>query len=218
MIKDYYVILGVSRSADLGQIKRAYRDIAKQCHPDARPSGDPERFREVQEAYETLSDQDRRQRYDRTRTPAAAVLRTGVRPEPLRWTQPARTPVRPLAVAVDEIFRGPFSDLLFRERLTPLAEDRHFEVTLSPGEAHRGCRVPIRYAVLDPCPGCAAGILAGRPHCPVCGGQGRVRAERRFWLQIPPGTAHGQRVFFRLSAVGLPGARMHVTFRIDPDR
>ena len=69
MTRDYYVILGISRGADPGQIKQAYRKIAKQCHPDAAPAGDPHRFREVQEAYETLSDQNRRRRYDRATAP-----------------------------------------------------------------------------------------------------------------------------------------------------
>jgi curved DNA-binding protein CbpA len=63
--KDYYVILGVSTDATLADIKKAYRKLAKQYHPDVNKNSDAaERFREITEAYDTLTDPDRRRRYD----------------------------------------------------------------------------------------------------------------------------------------------------------
>ena len=65
MAKNYYIILGVDRGANAGQIKHAYRRIAKQLHPDRFcPSSDPEKFIEAKEAYDTLADVERRRRYD----------------------------------------------------------------------------------------------------------------------------------------------------------
>lgn len=64
MVKDYYEILGVHRDADPGEIKRAYRAAAKRRHPDIS-SESGEKFKELQEAYETLSDPVRRADYDR---------------------------------------------------------------------------------------------------------------------------------------------------------
>ena len=64
MPKDYYVVLGISRQANLNQIKRAYRRIAKQLHPDLTHSISSDEFREAREAYETLIDENKRQRYD----------------------------------------------------------------------------------------------------------------------------------------------------------
>src|SRR2546426_3397476 len=64
--RDYYEVLGVSRTASAEELKRAYRQLALQFHPDRNPN-DPQseaRFKEVNEAYEVLSDQSKRQRYD----------------------------------------------------------------------------------------------------------------------------------------------------------
>ena len=64
MPKDYYKILGVEKSATEDDIKKAYRKLAHQYHPD-RPSGDEKRFKEVNEAYQVLSNKEKRSQYDR---------------------------------------------------------------------------------------------------------------------------------------------------------
>lgn len=67
-MKDYYAVLGVAANAALSEIKNAYRKKATQLHPDKNPSSDaPVMFRKVQEAYETLSDIDKRKIYDENR-------------------------------------------------------------------------------------------------------------------------------------------------------
>ncbi|MDQ4078539.1 MAG: J domain-containing protein [Chloroflexota bacterium] len=65
--KDYYDVLGVSRDAELKEIKRAYRQLARQYHPDVNPNSQQaeERFKEINEAYEVLSDPEKREKYDR---------------------------------------------------------------------------------------------------------------------------------------------------------
>lgn len=64
MAKDYYKILGISKSASDDEIKRAYRKLAQECHPD-KPGGNAEKFKEINEAYQILSDKQKRANYDR---------------------------------------------------------------------------------------------------------------------------------------------------------
>ena len=67
-MKDYYAVLGVAANATLSEVKSAYRKKASQLHPDKNTASDaPAKFREVQEAYETLSEVDKRKSYDENR-------------------------------------------------------------------------------------------------------------------------------------------------------
>ena len=68
MPRDYYDVFGVSRTADISEIKSAYRRLARQYHPDVSQKADAEEnFKEINEAYEVLSDKGKRARFDRER-------------------------------------------------------------------------------------------------------------------------------------------------------
>ncbi len=87
--KDYYEILGVGHDADEQKIKSAFRRLARQHHPDVNP-GDKEaeeRFKEINEAYEVLSDPEKRSKYDQLRTDWSRWQQAGRRPDEYDWSQ-----------------------------------------------------------------------------------------------------------------------------------
>ena len=87
--KDYYKTLGVKKNAGADDIKKAYRKLARKYHPDVNP-GDKaaeERIKEINEAYEVLSDEDKRGKYDRLGAEWQQYSRTGGRPEDFNWGQ-----------------------------------------------------------------------------------------------------------------------------------
>ena len=161
--KDYYVILGVSRDASTATIKKAFRRLAKRFHPDLARDAATEDFRDLQAAYETLADAERRRRYDETLVED--------RFSPLSWSfvrSPAagdlRRPVRP----------GSLSG----------------EILLTPKEAAAGGVLPLDVPLLTTCPSCegTGGFVFD---CARCDGEGKV--ERRFPVpvRIPPNVPEG---------------------------
>jgi curved DNA-binding protein len=87
--KDYYSTLGVSKTATQEDIKKAFRKLARKHHPDVNPGDDAatEKFKEISEAYEVLSDPEKRQKYDQFGSQWQQYSQTGGRPEDFNWSQ-----------------------------------------------------------------------------------------------------------------------------------
>jgi curved DNA-binding protein len=88
-VKDYYNVLGVSRNADQKEIRRAFRKLARQYHPDVNPGDQAaeDRFKDLNEAYEVLSDPEKREKYDQFGSQWRQYERAGGRPEDFNWNQ-----------------------------------------------------------------------------------------------------------------------------------
>ncbi len=175
MEKDYYEILGVSRDASQEEIKRAYRRLARQYHPDVNKSPDAEtRFKEINEAYQVLGDPEKRAAYDRY----------------------GRAGVEGMEGFGDFGFGGfgDFSDIfgdIFgfglggsrRRRQGPhRGADLHARVTITFEEAVFGTEKEIEIEREEVCPRCGGtGAEPGTSpvRCPVCGGTGQVRRVRQ---------------------------------------
>ncbi|MDX1632525.1 MAG: molecular chaperone DnaJ [Thermoanaerobaculia bacterium] len=192
--RDYYEILGVSRDAELSEIKRAYRKLAVENHPDRNPD-DPEaeeRFKEAAEAYSVLSDSEKRARYDRFGH--AGVSGAGGRgPGPGDF---------------DPTVFGDFADILGdlfgfgdtfggrrrsrRRRGGPRAAagaDLRYDVSLSFEEAAFGTEKTLTVPRLEVCPGCeGTGSKEGKApsRCKACEGSGQVRFSQGFLTVARP--------------------------------
>lgn len=168
MARDYYQILGVDRSASPEAIKKAFRTIARQTHPDMNP-GDPEAaasFREAAQAYEVLSDPETRRRYDRGDTIDFGDLFAGMG-------------------GFDDLLRSVFGDGLFgssRSGRPTRGRDILIHTEISLDLAAFGGPLTVDYPNRLGCTACSgSGAEPGsNPEtCPDCGGTGQVRATRR---------------------------------------
>jgi curved DNA-binding protein len=222
--KDYYSILGVSRTASDADIKKAFRKLAREYHPDVAKDKKraEEKFKELNEAYEVLGDATKRRRYDEL----GANWKSGAefRPPP-EWgdfsNRRRRSAGGPGAADFEFQFGGTgFSDFfeqLFGARqaggyATPRGEtadlaergrDIEGDIMVTLEEAMRGSlrSVNVRHAV--ECEVCAGAGRRGQRGCTHCGGAGRVTKSETYQVKVPAGVGEGQRL--RLAGRGEAG-------------
>jgi DnaJ-class molecular chaperone len=217
MPKDYYVVLGISKGANLNQIKRAYRKIVKQLHPDLTQSVSSDEFRKAREAYETLIDENKRKRYDagleqpkivtnKPKTQKISKKRTSILHEMNYFKSFA-----------DEFFDGFLPGFYDKERRRSPHKDLYYEIVLSLHEARRGGLFPIKLPVIEPCPECSRLQVWDQFFCPACSGHGCIQTQREFSLSIPPNTKHGTKQRISMEDIGLTGVHLNIIVYIDPN-
>ncbi|MGB9867858.1 MAG: molecular chaperone DnaJ [Bacillota bacterium] len=181
--KDYYEILGVPRNATQEEIKKAYRMLAKKYHPDANP-GDPtaaEKFKEINEAYEVLSDPEKRAQYDRFGTVGRSTETVGEGP----FQGPFSGPFGDFGFpGIDEIF-DTFFGRTTRHHGPERGADIRRELDITLEEAAHGATKDVEVWRTELCSDCrGTGAKGGTHHaqCPVCGGRGQVQTVQRTLL------------------------------------
>ena len=204
MAESFYETLGVSRSASEKEIRSAYRKLARRYHPDVNPNdkGAEERFKEIQGAYDVLSDDDTRKKYDKYGD---------------RWQQ---------ADQIEEMerqraqagfggggfsFDGGFGDLgsvfggIFGggPRGPRRGQDIESPTEVTLEEAAAGTTRTINLQSSEPCGICGGSGAIGNARCHTCGGAGEALKPRRLEVKVPPGVRTGSRV--RVAGEGRPG-------------
>ena len=195
MKKNFYKVLGVSQRADPEKIKKAYRRAAKRYHPDISPK-DEDKFKEVQEAYEALSDPEKRAIYDRENFE---------NPVPVRpyYPRTLRSHSSSLLDEIDQFFATVEESWIDRQpdffaEWQGSYRDLSVEIILTPFEAKEGCEIPLKIPFWADCRRCRGmGYIKGLI-CGFCRGRGREKIEKKMKITIPPGVKNGMQMRFPL--------------------
>jgi len=196
MPKDYYHILGIAKGASDEEVKKAYRKLAHQYHPD-RPGGNEAKFKEINEAYQILSDKAKRGHYDRFGS-AEPNFGAGAGPwggnaagagggfsggnpfEGFGFDPGQFSSVGDFSDIMDSIFEG--MGVHPRRKTYDHGSDIETQVEITLEEAFRGVPKALRVRTLvtcETCKGKGAEVGSGFEKCTVCDGRGEVREQRQ---------------------------------------
>jgi molecular chaperone DnaJ len=235
VVSDYYEVLGVQRDASPEDIKKAYRKLARQLHPDVNPGPDAEeRFKEVGRAYEVLSNPEKRQMFDRGADPSASgggfgpgfgfsdIFETffgtasGARGPAPRQRRGQDALVR-MEVELHESTFGTEREMPLETFVIcptckgaccrPGTRPRTCDVCHGRGQVQRVARSFLgQVMTTQPCAACQGfGSVIPEP-CLECAGEGRVRTRRTMTIKVPPGVDTGTRIHLSgLAEVGPSG-------------
>ncbi|MDA8192914.1 MAG: J domain-containing protein [Thermaerobacter sp.] len=181
--KDYYKTLGVDDKADAKTIKNQFRRLARKYHPDVSGAGGEEKFKEINEAYEVLSDPKKRAEYDSLRRGFAARQArnqgSGFQRVSTDWDSGDFSEWGHL---FEDLFGGAGGRTAARERAVP---EETVQLTLE--QVATGTVVALTVQDFKPCVVCHG----QDPRCPRCQGAGQVAEPSRFDVTVPPGVEEG---------------------------
>ncbi len=215
--KTHYMILGVSRAESAGGIRAAYRELAKKLHPDVAGQQATHAFQELSEAYDVLSDPQRRREYEselrRVESSGGALIRPGPA-API-----ARAPVSILST-VDSV-RPSFEEMYdrFLSNFTGVGipksehlEGLNIEVVLTHEEARHGCVLPVGVPAFRRCPYCGGSGRDWLFPCLSCQQQGMIEDEEILRVRIPALVRSGSIYEMPLQGLGIQNfyLRLHV--------
>lgn len=214
-VKNYYDILGVNKGATDKDIKQAYRRLARKYHPDVNPGDNSAeaKFKEVNEAFEVLSDKEKRRKYDKygDKWQYADQLDEAARQQSQyrQYSTGGGTSfhfggdIGGMDSLFDELFGGTGRRGFSRRSQPRRGQDLETSVEVTLEEAFNGSSRMINLQGEKPCPTChGTGRIQNLP-CSTCRGTGVVSDIKRLEIKIPAGVKTGSRV--RISSKGQPG-------------
>ena len=222
MDKDYYEILGVVESDTPENIKLAYRKLARKWHPDiaGNSSNILKKFKEINEAYEILSDKVKKEEYDRARrfynyakngSDNAPYKNNTTNPNPntkakTQDNTSAEEYFKNFTKNIDEWFynKNKRAENNKTSSVHPLrGEDIYTEIEITVMEAITGVEKVINMLQSSPCPKCSGRKFVNGGLCPSCNGKGEKTQHKKFTVKIPAGIKNGAKI--RLSKEGSSG-------------
>lgn len=215
--KDYYGVLGVSRSASAEEIKKSFRKLARQYHPDVAKNtkGAEDRFKEINEAYEVLGDPEKRKKYDQL----GASWRQGedFRPPP-GWEGAKGFSGDGFQFEVGGTGFSDFFEQIFggaggfrgqpgfrTENYSEAGQNLEADLMVTLEEAMKGAVRPVSLKRGVICPECGGTGVKNQRVCEACGGQGQQSKVSKYQVKIPAGVSEGQRL--RVAGQGEAGSR-----------
>ena len=217
--KDYYNTLGVKRAATDKEIKSAFRKLARKYHPDVNPDNREAeaRFKEISEAYEVLSDSDKRKKYDQFGSDWDRYQHSEGGPGGFDFSKYAQSYPGGDGSTFTYETGGDFSDffeMLFGRRagagpgaerggyysggrastMPRKGEDYEQSIEITLEEAYSGATRVLQMRVPEACANCGGRGITGNRGCPNCGGEGVQYRPRRLEVKIPAGVHIGSRV------------------------
>lgn len=227
---DYYDLLGVPRNADEAEVKRAYRKQALKYHPDRNP-GDAKaeaKFKEINQAYEVLSDSGKRRLYDQfgeAGVQQGAAGGAGGNPFSGFGGMGGQADVGDIFGDIFENFFQGGGQTGRRPKRARRGHDLKYDVEVTLEEAYEGTRLPLKYERVEPCGTCSGSGAkpgTGLKRCATCGGSGRVQFSQGFFAMTQACSScggEGQTVETPCSSCQGAGRRRaahKVTIRIPP--
>ena len=225
--RDYYIILGVSRSESFAGIHEAFRKLAKKHHPDLGGPEATQTFQEIAQAYEILSDPEQRKTYDQTLRRGEGFLRS----EPLQQArrqgsyQPEPLVPKPMSILREFQTIRPSFDALFDRILRNFSdigmtkaeriEDLNIEVILTPMEAARGVVIPIEVPVFRTCWSCHGTGREWLFPCVACAGHGMIEEHGTVSVRMPPMVRDRSVIELPIEGLGIHNFYLRLHIRID---
>lgn len=195
MSKDYYSILGVNRNATQDEIKKAYRKLAVQYHPDKNPGNKQaeEKFKEINEAYDVLKDEQKKAAYDHYGSDAFQSGFGGS--QGFSGGFDFRNNFSGFSDIFEDIFTGFTGGGYSNRPQSQPGSDIRYDISISLEDAYHGKKTNIKFMTLVKCDSCngtgSEGHKAPSP-CPTCGGRGNVRYNQGFiTIERPCSTCGG---------------------------
>lgn len=175
--QDYYDLLGVNRNADTATIKRAYRKQAMKYHPDQNPNDTraEEKFKQVNEAWEVLQDDQKRSAYDQYGHSAFEQGGAG-------GGNPFGQGGNPFGADFGDIFSDFFGGGTHRHAGAQPGSDLQYELNITLEDAFNGKTVDLSIATAKQCRSCKGHGGTGRRACATCKGQGAIRRQQGFFV------------------------------------